>query len=108
MDQTVHSPVAREGQRTIPEKARKALRVKPGDQLQYEVEEDRATIRAHPGIRPLKGALASKKRKGMYRSHPKSGMSHLILQYEESSRSPRRKQSPSPTRDSRWNFSLIA
>jgi hypothetical protein len=34
-----HSPVARKGQMTIPEKGRKDLRVKLGDKLQYEVEE---------------------------------------------------------------------
>ena len=50
---------------TISEKARKALRVKPGDKLQYVVGEDRATIRMHPRIRSLKGALASNKGKGM-------------------------------------------
>jgi len=33
--------------------------------LEYEVEGDRATIRVHPGIRSLKGALASDKGKGM-------------------------------------------
>ena len=67
MDRTVlHSAVARKGQTTIPEKVRKGLRVKPGDKLQYyEVEVDRATIRVHPGIRSLKGALASNKGKGM-------------------------------------------
>ena len=66
MDRTVrHFPVTRKGRTTIPEKVRKALRVKPGDKLQYEVEVDRATIRAHPGIRSLKGALASNKGKGM-------------------------------------------
>ena len=66
MDRTVlHSAVARKGQMTIPEKVRKGLRVKPGDKLQYEVEVDRATIRVHPGIRSLKGALASNKGKGI-------------------------------------------
>jgi bifunctional DNA-binding transcriptional regulator/antitoxin component of YhaV-PrlF toxin-antitoxin module len=66
MDRTVlHSPVAGKGQMTVPEKGRKGLRVKPGDTLQYEVEEYRATVPVHPGIRSLKGALASKKGKGM-------------------------------------------
>ena len=60
-----HSTVTSKGQTTIPEKIRKALRIKPGDKLEYEVEGDRATIRVHPGIRSLKGALASNKGKGM-------------------------------------------
>ena len=60
-----HSTVTSKGQTTIPERIRKALRIKPGDKLEYEVEGDRATIRVHPGIRSLKGALASNKGKGM-------------------------------------------
>jgi antitoxin PrlF len=61
----LHSTVTSKGQTTIPEKIRKALRIKPGDKLEYEVEGDRATIRVHPGIRSLKGALTSNKGKGM-------------------------------------------
>ena len=61
----LHSTVTSKGQTTIPEKIRKALRIKPGDRLEYAVQGDRATIRVHPGIRSLKGALASKKGKGM-------------------------------------------
>lgn len=58
-----HSTVTRKGQTTIPGKIRKALRIKPGDTLEYAVEGDRAIIRVHPGIRSLKGALASNKGK---------------------------------------------
>lgn len=66
MDRTaLHFTVTRKGRTTIPEKVRKASRVKPGDKLPYEVEVDRATIRLPPRIRSLKGALASKKGKGM-------------------------------------------
>ena len=61
----LHSTVTSKGQTTIPEKIRKALRIKPGDKLEYEVQGDRATIRVHPGIRSLMGVLASKKGKGM-------------------------------------------
>jgi antitoxin PrlF len=61
----MHSTITSKGQTTIPEKIRRALRIKPGDRLQYEVEGDRATIRVHPGIQSLKGVLASKKGKGM-------------------------------------------
>jgi AbrB family looped-hinge helix DNA binding protein len=61
----LHSTVTSKGQTTIPEKIRKALRIKPGDRLEYEVEGERATIRVHPGIRSLKGVLASNKGKGM-------------------------------------------
>lgn len=60
-----HSTVTSKGQTTIPGKIRKALKIKPGDTLEYVVEGDRATIRVHPGARSLRGALASKKGKGM-------------------------------------------
>ncbi|MFZ0706479.1 MAG: type II toxin-antitoxin system PrlF family antitoxin [Candidatus Korobacteraceae bacterium] len=61
----LHSTVTSKGQTTIPEKIRKALRIKPGDKLEYAIKGDHATIRVHPGIRSLKGVLASKKGKGM-------------------------------------------
>jgi hypothetical protein len=48
-----------------PGKKRRALRIKPGDQLEYVVEGDHAIIRVHLGTRSLKGALASRKGKGM-------------------------------------------
>jgi hypothetical protein len=41
------------------------LRIKPGDKLEYMVEGDRVSMRAHLGTRSLKGALASKKGKGV-------------------------------------------
>ena len=61
----LHSTVTRKGQTTIPGKIRKALRIKPGDKLEYVVEGNHATIRVHPGTRSLKGVLANKKGKGM-------------------------------------------
>jgi antitoxin PrlF len=61
----MHSTITSKGQTTIPGKIRKALRIKPGDRLEYVVEGDHATIRVHLGTRSLKGALASKKGKGM-------------------------------------------
>src|SRR5215831_7239074 len=61
----LHSKVTSKGQTTIPGKIRKALRIKPGDKLEYVVEGDHATIRVHLGTRSLKGVLASKKGKGM-------------------------------------------
>lgn len=59
------STVTRKGQTTIPGKIRKALRIKPGDTLEYTVEGDHATFRVHPGARSLAGALASKKGKNL-------------------------------------------
>jgi len=61
----MHSTVTSKGQTTIPGGIRRALRIKPGDTLEYELEGESATIRVHPGLRSLKGALASKKGKGM-------------------------------------------
>ena len=60
-----HSTVTRKGQTTIPGRIRKALRIKPGDKLEYTLEGDHVTIRVHLGTRALKGALSSKKGKGM-------------------------------------------
>ena len=61
----MQSTVTSKGQTTIPGKVRKALRIQPGDRLEYTVEGDHATLRVHSGTRPLKGALASEKGKGM-------------------------------------------
>ncbi len=61
----LHSTVTRKGQTTIPGRIRKALRIKPGDRLEYTVQGDHATIRVHPGTQSLKGVLASKKGKGL-------------------------------------------
>jgi len=46
-------------------KQKRAAKPEPGDKLEYEVEGERATIRVHPGVRSLKGVLASKKGKRM-------------------------------------------
>jgi antitoxin PrlF len=62
---TTHSTVTSKGQTTIPRQIREALRIKPGDRLEYVVEGNQATIRVHPGLGSLKGLLASKKGKGM-------------------------------------------
>ena len=61
----LHSTVTSKGQTTIPEQIRKVLRIKPGDRLEYAVEGEQATIRVHPGIRSLRGALASRKGRRM-------------------------------------------
>ena len=60
-----HSTVTRKGQTTIPGGIRDALKIKPGDRLEYAVEGDHATIRVHPGIRSLMGALTSNRGKGL-------------------------------------------
>ncbi len=60
-----HSTVTKKGQTTIPGEVREALRIKPGDRLDYKVEGDRVVIRVHPGIKSVKGALASDKGKGL-------------------------------------------
>ena len=62
---TSHSTVTKKGQTTIPGEVREALKIRPGDRLEYAVQGDHATIRVHPGARSLAGALASDKGKGM-------------------------------------------
>ena len=61
----LRSTVTSKGQTTIPGEIRDALKIKPGDRLEYVLEGDHATIRVHPGARSLKGALASQKGHGM-------------------------------------------
>ena len=60
-----HSTVTSKGQTTIPGEIRAALKIRPGDKLEYRVDGDHATVRVHQGTRALKGALASQKGKGM-------------------------------------------
>ena len=60
-----HSTVTKKGQTTIPGEIRDALRIKPGDRLQYQIEGDHVTFCIHPGTKALKGALASGKGKDL-------------------------------------------
>jgi len=61
----LHSTVTKKGQTTIPGAVREALRIQPGDKLEYEIQGTQVTMRVHPGIRALKGALASSKGKDL-------------------------------------------
>jgi AbrB family looped-hinge helix DNA binding protein len=79
----MHSTVTSKGQTTIPGEIRDALKIKPGDRLEYAVEGDHATIRVHPGAQSLKGALASRKGRGMSfneirRAAAKSAMRRMV------------------------------
>lgn len=80
----LHSTMTSKGQTTIPGKIRKALRIKPGDKLEYEVEGDHATIRVCPGTRSLKGALASKKGRGMSFAQIRAAAAKAALDRENS------------------------
>ena len=60
-----HSTVTRKGQTTIPGPVREALHIQPGDKLEYDIQGSQATIRVHPGIMSLQGALASSKGEGL-------------------------------------------
>lgn len=60
-----HSTVTRKGQTTIPGKVRKALRIRPGDKLEYVIDGDQVTVKVHTGTRALRGVLGSKKGSGM-------------------------------------------
>ena len=81
----LHSTVTSKGQTTIPQQVRRALRIKPGDRLEYSVENDRATIRVHPGLRSLKGALASRKGKAMPFSEIRAAAAETRRRRERSS-----------------------
>lgn len=59
------STMTSKGQTTIPREIRAALGIQAGDKLEFEVEGDHATIRVHPGLRSLRGALSSTRGKGL-------------------------------------------
>lgn len=80
----MHSTVTSKGQTTIPGEIRKALRIKPGDRLEYVVDGDHATIRVHPGTRSLRGVLASKKGKGMSFSQIREAAATVARKHEGS------------------------
>lgn len=61
----MHSTVTKKGQTTIPGAVRQALRIQPGDRLQYEIAGDQVTFRRHPGVMALKGILSSNKGKDL-------------------------------------------
>ena len=61
----MHSTVTKKGQTTIAGAIRQALRIQPGDRLQYEIDGDQVTFRRHPGVMALKGALASNRGKNL-------------------------------------------
>ena len=61
----MHSTVTKKGQTTIPGAIREALRIQPGDRLQYEIDGDKVTFRRHPGAMALKGVLSSSKGKDL-------------------------------------------
>ena len=65
MKTTSHSTLTQKGQTTIPGAIRKALNLRPGDRIEYEIEGDHAIVRVHPGTHSLKGALATDEAKGL-------------------------------------------
>lgn len=60
-----HSTLTKKGQTTIPGAVRKAMGLKPGDQLEYTVDGDVVVLRIHAGTSALRGALPSDKGKGL-------------------------------------------
>ena len=60
-----HSTVTRKGQTTIPGAVRKALQIRPGDKLEYDIHGSQVTVRVHQGTMALQGALASSKGEGL-------------------------------------------
>jgi AbrB family looped-hinge helix DNA binding protein len=78
-----HSTVTRKGQTTIPVKIRNALRINPGDTLEYVLEGHHATIRVHAGARSLKGVLASNKGQGMSFAQIRQGAATVVRNRED-------------------------
>lgn len=68
-----HSTVTSKGQTTIPGEIRKALRIKPGDTLEYAVQGDHATIRVHSGAGVAQGCARQQEGQGtVVRPDPQS------------------------------------
>lgn len=60
-----HSTITKKGQTTIPGEVRAALGLKTGDRVVYVVDGNKAILSAHPGLRSLEGALASRRGAGL-------------------------------------------
>ena len=52
-----HSTITHKGQTTLPVQVRRALHLKAGDKLVYEIQGDAVLIRPHPGVMAVFGAL---------------------------------------------------
>lgn len=52
-----HSTITHKGQTTLPVQIRRALHLKAGDKLVYEIQGDAVLIRPHPGVQAVFGAL---------------------------------------------------
>jgi antitoxin PrlF len=52
-----HSTITSKGQTTLPVQIRKALHLKAGDRITYELQGDSVLIRPHPGAMAVFGAL---------------------------------------------------
>ena len=51
------STITSKGQTTLPAPIRRALHLKAGDKIQYEIQEGSVVIRPHPGVMAVFGAL---------------------------------------------------
>jgi AbrB family looped-hinge helix DNA binding protein len=52
-----HSTITSKGQTTLPAPIRRALRLKAGDRIVYEIQGDSVVIRPQPGVMAVFGAL---------------------------------------------------
>lgn len=53
----IHSTITSKGQTTLPASVRRALHLKAGDRVLYEIEGDSVVIRPQPGVMAVFGAL---------------------------------------------------
>jgi AbrB family looped-hinge helix DNA binding protein len=54
---SAHSTLTSKGQTTLPSQIRKALHLKAGDKILYEIKGDEVVIRTHPGAMAVFGSL---------------------------------------------------
>ena len=57
--ESAHSTLTSKGQTTLPSRIRKALHLRAGDKILYEITGDTVVIRSHPGAMAVFGALKS-------------------------------------------------
>ena len=55
--ESAHSTLTSKGQTTLPSQIRKALHLKAGDKILYEIKGNEVVIRTHPGAMAVFGSL---------------------------------------------------
>lgn len=88
----LRSKVTSKGQTTIPMEVRKALKLRPGDRIAYDVTNGQAILRRQPGIEAVAGILRGKFKRPMVSPKLEKQMAQLAWAREAAGSPPRRKK----------------